>query len=307
MRGLDNLGNTCYMNSSLQALYATKPFRDYILKKANCSKELHTATKKLFKQMNDIDSKTSVEPKNFWQVFTKTKSEFQDRLQHDSQEFLSFMINCIHEEVNAAKERRKDRPKDEPKDSETAWNRFVKYEDDSPLVDVFVGQLRSTIGCTECRYESLSWEGFWDISVPLPDKSECTVEDCIRILLANEVLDSDSMLFCPKCKQKRKFSKKIDLERLPKVLIVHLKRFANDGQKKHTKVTVNEQILLGRARYSVYSCISHFGYSCSSGHYVCHCKHKNKWYGFDDEDVSPLEDNNLNAFTDPYIVFYQRI
>ena len=318
--GLDNLGNTCYMNCSLQALYATKEFREYLLRGKYSEKvseqSLHLATAHLFQQMANSNNKKSIEPKEFWNTFTAYKKQFEGRQQHDAQECLRFIIDGIHEEVNVAKKRGQNRKSDgneswkTPKSSEKVWKQFNQYSDDSFLVRLFVGQFKYIIECSECQHKSYSWEHFWDISLPLPEKEdEIDVQECANLYIAKEVLENDSMPFCTKCQQKRKSVKKTIIKRTPFILIIQLKRFGNDGQKIDKKVKINENLEFKDLMYELYACISHQGISPLGGHYVCHCRHtlqNNQWFYFDDEDVRKEDNIDFNDMTNAYILFYRK-
>jgi ubiquitin carboxyl-terminal hydrolase 4/11/15 len=58
-----------------------------------------------------------------------------------------------------------------------------------------------------------------------PKKTHLTVQDCFEMFVANEKLGSNDQWYCPSCKEHRRAMKKFDLWRLPKVLVIHLKRF----------------------------------------------------------------------------------
>lgn len=41
----------------------------------------------------------------------------------------------------------------------------------SLFIDIFVGQLRSVLTCTHCNYKSVTFDPFWDLSLPIPTSS----------------------------------------------------------------------------------------------------------------------------------------
>nr|POE75289.1 ubiquitin carboxyl-terminal hydrolase 5 [Quercus suber] len=96
---------------------------------------------------------------------------------------------------------------------------------------------------------------------------------CLEAFLREEPLVPEDMWFCPQCEERRQASKKLDLWRLPEVLVIHLKRF-----------------------------------SYSSGHYTAHIKllDENRWYNFDDHQVSPIHEEEVKT-AHAYVLFYRRV
>lgn len=105
--GLRNLGNTCFLNSSLQCLSATIPLTDYFLgydyrSEINATNALGTGGKlvvayaELMKEMW-LSKKTVVHPKEFKMHLERFAPQFRGFHQHDSQELLSFLLDGIHE------------------------------------------------------------------------------------------------------------------------------------------------------------------------------------------------------------------
>lgn len=87
------------MNSVLQAMYCTKEFKDFVCK--NNKSSLLNALYKLFDEMND--DKSSVYPGMFRNQFIKYQPKFRGYDQQDAQEFLRYLINGVHDEVNKAR------------------------------------------------------------------------------------------------------------------------------------------------------------------------------------------------------------
>lgn len=93
--------------------------------------------------------------------------------------------------------------------------------------------------------------------------------------------------YCPKCKERRQASKKLDLWRLPEVLVIHLKRFSYSRSMKHKLETfvnfpIHDFDLTNyianknnsrRQVYELYALTNHYG-SMGSGHYTAHIKVK---------------------------------
>lgn len=137
--GLKNLGNTCFLNSSLQCLSATIPLTDYFLgydyrseiNKANflgTGGNLVTAYADLMKQMW-LGSKSTVEPSSFKKQLGTFAPQFSGFHQHDAQELLAFLLDGIHEDLNRVKQRPyvEDRDCDGTTDEEDAIENWKNY------------------------------------------------------------------------------------------------------------------------------------------------------------------------------------
>jgi len=182
-----------------------------------------------------------------------------------------YLINGLHDEANSARPRIGTKtPFDAPKDSADAWSQY-KQIDDSPLVDMLGGQLCSTVECTACGHNSTCYDPFLDLSLPLPrDTRECDIERCLREFQALEELDQDEKINCEKCKRPTKSTKRLSIERPPQVLILHLKRFSNDGYKlSQPTLSVNQRLYIRSKSYQLYACVSHHGSSARSGTISC--------------------------------------
>jgi ubiquitin carboxyl-terminal hydrolase 2/21 len=158
--------------------------------------------------------------------------------QEDSQEFLRYLLEGLHEDVNRVLT--KPTPINSEIDSSLsvceqameAWKRYIR-RDDSQLVDLFVGQLKSTLRCSECSHESVTFEPFWDLSLGIPARSgEVSLMECLDSFTKEEVLDGEEMPTCEQCKARRRCTKRYMLYRLPKILVVHLKRFSQSDRFK---------------------------------------------------------------------------
>nr|XP_048683698.1 ubiquitin carboxyl-terminal hydrolase 21 isoform X2 [Caretta caretta]XP_048683699.1 ubiquitin carboxyl-terminal hydrolase 21 isoform X2 [Caretta caretta] len=216
--GLRNLGNTCFMNAVLQCLSSTKPLRDYCLRKeflqeqpstSRAQQELTEAFADVISSLWHPDSTEAVDPGRFKAVFQKYVPSFTGYSQQDAQEFLKFFMDRLHVEIN-----RKGRKtpsilsdtkwplvledSDPLSDDERAnqmWKRYLERED-SKIVDLFVGQLKSCLKCQACGYRSTTFEVFCDLSLPIPKKGfaggKVSLLDCFSLFTKEEELDSEN-------------------------------------------------------------------------------------------------------------------
>ncbi|KAK3107058.1 hypothetical protein FSP39_006027 [Pinctada imbricata] len=252
--GLRNLGNTCFMNSVLQCLSNTKYLLEYCLedgfeKDKNTSTSsmrgsLITAYAKLMKDMwSDKDSYVS--PNAFKTQIQRFAPRFMGYAQQDSQEFLRYLLEGLHEDVNRVTSKPKPVSIDDDKfssDQEKAkeyWRVYLTY-DNSYIVDLFVGQLRSTLKF-DCGHASTTFDPFWDLSLPIPKGrySDATIYKCINLFMKDEQLDHDELPTCSKCKKRRACTKGFSIQRFPKVLVLHLKRFSQGRYSQKVSTTVD--------------------------------------------------------------------
>ena len=301
------------MNAVMQALYSIESFRSLLLARSVASikqpdKILTSELSDLFKLMRN--SSAPISPNNFKYVFSSRHgSKFSGYGQQDAQEFLRYLINGVHEEANRAGQGLS-RARSGPRTAEEAWRQYRDVVDDSPLVDLVVGQLCSTIVCSQCGNESHCWDPFWDLSLPLArGRHSCRLTDVIDDFTAKETLDSDERPSCSQCKRPTRSTKQISLSRLPQVLILHLKKFSNDGYKLTSpEVKIDKQLTFNQTTsYTLKACISHHGHSSSSGHYTSHCEYDSRWFHFNDERVRDVTNTfDSDRLEDAYVLFYVR-
>ncbi|XP_024003784.1 ubiquitin carboxyl-terminal hydrolase 5 [Eutrema salsugineum] len=143
---------------------------------------------------------------------------------------------------------------------------------------------------------------------------------CLEAFLREEPLVPDEMWFCPQCNERRQASKKLDLWRLPEVLVIHLKRFSYSRSMKHkletfvnfpihdldlTKYVANKNLSRPQL-YELYALTNHYG-GMGSGHYTAHIKllDDNRWYNFDDSHISHINEDDVKSGA-AYVLFYRR-
>ena len=264
LAGLQNLTNTCYINSSLQCLVHTVPLmepflnndyvsdlnRDITLEpsgRIRMGGQLAVAFGSLMKKLWQ-GGVGHVSPNNFRQQLVTFASQFNNDDQQDSQELLAILLGGLHEDLNRIK--RQPSPKVIDADgrldavvAEETWRDYLA-RDNSLIVDHFHGLYKSCVSCPVCHHDSVKFDPFIYLELPVkrasaPQKS-VTLDDCMKLWLQPEALDDENEYRCPGCKKEVQAIQKLDLWRLPEVLMVHLKRFVairdNPSEKIDTKV-----------------------------------------------------------------------
>eukprot|EP00850_Spirogloea_muscicola_P003312 SM000013S26481 [mRNA] locus=s13:674209:679222:+ [translate_table: standard] len=152
-----------------------------------------------------------------------------------------------------------------------------------------------------------------------PRQEAINLYTCLEAFLREEPLGPDDMWYCPGCKEHRQASKKLDLWRLPEILVVHLKRFSYSRYLKNKldtfinfpihRLDLSPYVALANGEqlvYSLYAVSNHYG-GMGGGHYTAYAKlpSENKWYNFDDSSVSPVSENDTRTSA-AYVLFYRR-
>ena len=183
--GLTNLGNTCFMNSTLQCLSATPYFiPNFILNskwKTDINKSNPLGHKGLVASefaalMSELWSGThrSIHPSRFKRIIADFAPQFDGYQQHDSHELLAFLLDGLHEDLNRVLKKvptttveSNGRP-DAVVVAES-WSTY-KIRNQSIIVDLFMGQLKSTVVCpdAQCGKVSITFDPFRYLTVPLP-------------------------------------------------------------------------------------------------------------------------------------------
>jgi len=249
--GLCNIGNSCYMNCIIQCLLGTNSLMQIFLngsykQHVNINSKLGTKgimakffaelAQSVFQKSNSI-----YEPRNFKIAVGSINSMFKNDEEQDCSEFLNFVLDGLHEDLNEAGNRPRLKELTEEEEnyrekmpvrlaSTIEWERYLK-NDFSAIVSIFQGQYSSQLKCLECGTTSTTYQAFSVLSLPIPERmshkpgDKITLDKCLEEFTKLEILDGEDRWFCSKCKKLRKSTKKITITRLPSNLIIHFKRF----------------------------------------------------------------------------------
>lgn len=331
--GLRNLGNTCFMNSVIQCLFRTRPLQEYLVGGRYLS-DINTTTSTmkgdLVKYFANLQkelastSSTAVSSLEFKRQIERFAPRFTGYSQQDAQEFLRYLVFGMHEDVNRVTGRPPiyttdiDDHLSDGQKALQAWKRYTSGND-SKMVDLFVGQLKSTLTCTTCGYKSVTFDPFWDLSLPIPRSvGRVTIAQCLASFVEEERLDGDEKPTCSKCKERRVCTKSFSIHKLPEILVLHLKRFS-PGERYRTKLSnlvdfpvdaldvsrfVSEDC--HPSKYRLYAVSNHRG-TPLSGHYTAVCRRPSdeQWHLYDDTRVSNASEHDI-VKEEAYILFYEQ-
>ncbi|KAI5807424.1 hypothetical protein DFH27DRAFT_608193 [Peziza echinospora] len=353
--GLKNLGNTCYMNSILQCMNGTLPLSRYFM---DGSYKLHVNKDNVLGSGGTLAEAFAnvvrhlwegrykfISPMTFKEVSGRLNEMFKTNDQQDSQEFLEFLLDGLHEDLNPNASRNQLReltPEEEanreslpvPIASFHEWRRYT-HRNSSVIVNWFQGQLSSRLTCLTCNTQSTTYNAFTYISLPIPPKKNPTILDCMEEFCREEILEKDDAWHCPTCKKARKATKKLTITRLPMVLIIHIKRFTNKGpwrDKLNTPIDyplrdleLSKYVLTMTSGneaggngfqlppeqtppfvYDLYGVCNHYG-TLNGGHYTSFVRNSydEVWNLFDDSKVSKVSTEEVVS-KNAYVLFWVR-
>ncbi|XP_046458449.1 ubiquitin carboxyl-terminal hydrolase 30-like [Daphnia pulex] len=332
LAGLVNEGNTCFINTTLQALASCPIFIwwiDSILAKpssdatGNClettsslnltmaviNNQHPTITADLFNTRQLIQSLE----KHGWNL----KSEEQD-----AHEFFNMLFTTIDEEINKKSKIVKGISIDE-QDTTTVCHSISS----SP----FRGNLASQLCCLTCGHKSVRYDAFECLSIPLPKLdmrnafTMLNVQGLLKQFLAAETVGEVQCDNCSVTNGKSVFMKQLSLGKLPQCLCLHIQRcdWTNAGQltKRQDLVKFSEELNVGNVVYTnrlsgnlkpvtyrLRAVVEHLGMA-DSGHFVTFRRNavdgRAKWFYTSDTYIrtATLEEVLKSS---PYMLFYER-
>lgn len=204
--GLNNIGNTCYMNSILQIFLNMEEIRYIFIHKDEASNRqflsfiLNTGNKEinnivqnkgylvleLIKLLREkwLDEKRILTPSKFKEICGEYNSIFKTREQQDAHDFYTFLIDKLHEEtniisnndnINDSKELPETIETDEIDLANAYWANEVR-KNASFFYALFMGQLKSTLICSECKTKKIKFEPFSALEIPIPEGNNIIIE-----------------------------------------------------------------------------------------------------------------------------------
>ncbi|KAJ2005774.1 hypothetical protein GGI02_001446 [Coemansia sp. RSA 2322] len=304
--GLNNLGNTCFLNSVLQCLTHTAPFAEYMLTSEHsrscragdncmlCKFESHVG-RALSKREN-----SSISPKSIVGRLKLVAKHMRIGRQEDAHEFLRLLIDSFQRSLLHGIDPKIDR----------------RIQETTLAHHLFGGYLQSQVKCSRCSHESNTFDPLLDLSLDI--QAGNTVAKALRSFTRPEVLTKDNRYRCEKCSKLVEASKQMTIYSLPRILTLQLKRFSSFsggkisrfvefplslGMKNYVSENSPER---GPYEYRLYAVLVHAGSTSRSGHYYSFVKSPaGVWYELNDDIVRQVSERVVLSQT-AYLLFYER-
>jgi len=283
LKGLPNLGNTCWFNAALQCLcHSSSPFAEF-LRRSNAIEtaivsQLQGVMKDIHEDGDEAEGRRRTVPSllPLKQKMLHLYPQFSGNGQHDVQEFLSLLLHQAGQEMPEL----------------------------GPL-HLFEMNYRAT--CQSCKNvsESSQLESF--LQLPL-HPTEHELSKLLAAYLSEQHITDWSCDNTP-CTSKL-CTMQSRVKKTSPLLMIQLKRFAYEkdtsSYKRNDPITLPLQLHFGDAEFTLFATCNHSG-DLQQGHNYAHVHLNGQWYEISDEVVRTLlEDEVLTQSALVYLAFYKR-
>ncbi|KAI9296000.1 cysteine proteinase, partial [Neoconidiobolus thromboides FSU 785] len=328
LRGIRNVGNTCFVNCILQMITHNPTFSDIFLSmdRNDCiTRSCMSCTIRGFIIQYYSNNPSPMIITSLLKSIWNSSKHLAGYEQQDAHEFFIALINKIHED-------------------EVAHHGVEPGTTEKPCIcpvhRTFGGELQSSVTCLSCNYISNKGDPYLDNALDLknPKKRrihtsegsekkmkvpELELKDCLRGYVHTETLSADSYK-CSKCKAQTEATKQMTFKTLSPVLSFQLKRYSHDpsnlskvNTKIHLPLKLDMTPYVANAtklpiflrngtfsetkentqtsslfNYTLFAVVHHIG-SLDNGHYISYMRLGGKWFKFDDHNVDIVEHEDV--------------
>ena len=345
LRGLVNIANTCYMNSTIQCFAHIKELFNYFQKdKIKQLMDMPGNKEKLFTVFGELiiclwdpyDS-SPLYPYIFKENLGKMNSLFQGAIPNDAKDLLTFILMQLHAELNHANDinnnfNQMNIPNaNMQRDQKVMFKLFIKdfqNKNRSIISDLFFGLNYNRIECLFCRTALYNYQTFNFLIFPLAEvlnyKSQflnnmnyfgnsVTLDECFQY---NQSYTQLNEYYCNICNKNSQGQYATFLSVLPNIIIIILNR--GIGLQYNVKIDFEENLNLQNyveyfredSFYELIGLVTHYGESGTSGHFMARCKSPidGFWYLYNDAIIKKIGYFTKEEFHqgNPYILFYKK-
>lgn len=342
--GIDNLGNTCFLNSCLQVLNHTYELNEILDKMDENKIKTNVLDSNILCEWNDLrntmwSGNGVVSPHKFVNnvheiAKVKGRDIFTGWAQNDMPEFLLFIIDCMHNSISRSINMRINGNNQNNTDNLAiqcySMLKEIYSKEYSEIMELFFGIYMSVITTIDdsnlnqgkpdrCKPDRCKPEHYFILDLPIIDDSRfaSTIYDCFDLFVKTELLEGENGLVNEKTGQKEDVKKQMCFWNFPNILTISLKRFTPDGKQKlntNIQFPIDNLDLSKYVKgynpssyiYDLYGVCNHMG-GVTGGHYTAFVKHAdNSWIHFNDNSVEIVNDPQKIITPLAYCLFYRK-
>jgi len=294
--GLENFGNTCFFNASINLLLSCSSFSEEIV---NWKKTVTCGHLNKVLISDDVNRGSDL-----WNYFKLVVPSLANGRQHDSHEVVMYLFDVIEKET-MAKTRSKQRTvsftgRNYNEILTLSANKYFMDDLDGvpELLRMFNGQYRSIITCSECFREKNQWDIYTNLCIHSGIPS-------VRLFLEDFCRSDEIEYDCEYCEKRTVTKKKMEIWKLPKVLLFQ----AVSKNLRQINLTLNlTDKNETRREYYLKSICFHTGSTFQSGHYYSAILKNKEWYIVNDTCVSGPIDPKVafpSMISNIYLLLYE--
>jgi len=326
--GMENLINTCYINSSFQILIHIPEFMKIIRKNKNFEytiiKEINNIYEQILEKFKQY--KKTIRPKSFVNYFKSNHYAFNNYSQMDSEMFLEELLWEINIELgNLGEKRTKDiYPSYQKSIKEINFLNYIKESENETnfeINDLFYVYFIHEKKCEHCHYKSQYFDESPGLKLNFEQIKSKSKIDLVQLIMDNftQPIKIKSRIICQSCRKCFNVIETTKIAKLPKILILTLQKsnientrkipwIVNFGKKIGIRDIVDIELIKNEsAQYEIFAVNNHLGSTPNSGHYYSQIYlEKLGWYSFNDELVTP-DSNGISPNLSNYILFFKQI
>jgi len=328
--GLQNVGATCHMNSTLQCLSNIEKLRIYFLdnksKIKNKVNKLSSSLLTVFENLWEKSSATYYTPQEFKDVISEMNPLFKGIQANDTKDLILFILETIHNELNEVNNNISGNNIYNAFDYNAAFANFSMYfrkNYNSIISNLFYGMNNLMMTCCTCQKTLHNVQCFNILIFPLEEvrkykgynRNIVSIYDCFDYNERQDYMVGENQISCIFCNRMSNSINQTKIIISPNVLIINLNR--GKGLMYDIKLQFLEYLDIKKYvfysasphYYELVGVVSHLGASDMSGHFIAFCRNSEncKWYKFNDAIVTESNFQEVLNFGVPCILFFNSV